>query len=266
MDNRASGLKGLFFMFYASYWLPKILGVADVLIASSLDYIAASDAAKLYEDQTEKWIGLPFGVDIERFQPQVKPADLFLTYNLDPQKPTLVFVGGMDSAHYFKGVDVLLKALLLAKKNGSEFHAVLVGDGELREKYELTAQGYGLDAVRFVGYVDADDLPRYYAMADVCVLPSTTRGEAFGMVLLEAMASGVPVIASDLPGVRTVAADGGITVAPGNYTELAAALIEYFSTNKSDMSRQVRTIVEEKYSWNAHAATLEEVYNKLYKN
>jgi glycosyltransferase involved in cell wall biosynthesis len=73
----------------------------------------------------------------------------------------------------------------------------------LRPSFERMARQTGLgQIVHFVGRVPDDLLPKYYALGDVLVLPSTTAGEAFGMVILEAMATGVPVVASDLPGVR----------------------------------------------------------------
>ena len=216
MDSRAPGWKGLVFKWYNMFWMPKILRSADLIIGSSKDYIEASDANKLKQEAPEKWKTLPFGVDIERFVPREKSAELFEELNLDMSIPTLIFVGGMDKAHYFKGVGVLLKALQKITEEGISIQAILVGDGDLRESYEKRAITYGLvDVVRFTGKVDDETLPHVYNAADLFVLPSTTRGEAFGMVLLEAMASGVPVIASDLPGVRSVASDGGVVFSGG---------------------------------------------------
>jgi glycosyltransferase involved in cell wall biosynthesis len=268
MDTRAPSWKGLIFKYYNSYWMPKILGVADKLIASSLDYIESSQASGLYQTNKDKWIGLPFGVDIDRFKPRTKPESLFNRYNLDPEVSTLLFVGGMDAAHYFKGVPILLKALFLLKKQGVDVQAIFVGDGELQEDFRLQASGLGIDGrTMFVGYATDEELPQYYNMADLLVLPSTTMGEAFGMVLLEAMASGVPVVASDLPGVRTVAYDGGITFEPGNSEHLAEAIMGFFakSENITDWSKRVRGIVEEKYSWDKIVGDLEGVYKGLLK-
>lgn len=263
MDNRAKGWKGLFFAYYAKYWLPKILTVGDVLHASSFDFILESDARILYEKHKEKWIELPFGVDTNRFQPREKPFDLFAEHALDPDIPTVVFVGGMDPSHYFKGIPVLLEALLRIKKAGAIVQAVLVGDGSLRPAFELRAQSYGLaDRVRFIGRASAESLPAYYAMGDICVLPSTTCGEAFGMVLLEAMASGVPVIASDLAGVRTVAEKGGMIVDPNNGHMLADAILAYFHTNtdQHEWKRRAREAAEQYYGWDGIIDSLEAVY------
>jgi glycosyltransferase involved in cell wall biosynthesis len=266
MDTRGPGWKGLAFKLYAKYWMPKILGVADKLIVSSFDYIEASDASVLFRANKNKWVELPFGVDIERFQPREPLLELFKRHNLIPDLPTVLFVGGMDAAHYFKGIDVLIRSLAILNNNDRHVQAVLVGDGELRSTYEQRVHAYGLKSVvKFAGKVDDDELPLYYNMGDLCVLPSTSRNEAFGMVLLESMASGVPVIASDLPGVRSVAKEGGLVFEPGNERELAQNISGYFSPDNNIMEwrENVRMIAEEKYSWREIVTKLERIYDEL---
>lgn len=266
MDNRAKGWKGLIFSYYAKYWLPKILGVADRLIASSFDFIEESDASALYRAHPEKWVELPFGVDTRRFVPREKPQELFTEYELDSAIPTIVFVGGMDQSHYFKGIPVLLEALLHMKKMDLQVQAIFVGDGSLRSEFELRAGAYGLtEYVRFVGRISDDSLPYHYNMGDLFVLPSTTRGEAFGMVLLEAMASGVPVIASDLAGVRTVAEKGGMVVDPNDPAMLAEAITAFFSseTNRKEWQEKAREAAETYYGWGGIIKELESIYKNI---
>ncbi|MBI2436512.1 MAG: glycosyltransferase family 4 protein [Candidatus Magasanikbacteria bacterium] len=268
MDTRGSGWKGLIFKLYAKYWMPKILGVADKIIVSSFDYASVSDAGHLFQTHKEKWIELPFGVDIERFVPASNPDEVIYPSGLDPYVPILLFVGGMDVAHYFKGIPVLLDALRILKENNTPVQGVFVGDGEMREGFEMRARSYGLSKlVTFAGHVSDEDLPMYYRMADLCVLPSINQGEAFGMVLLEAMASGTPVIASDLPGVRTVAIDGGMVFEPGNVNALAQTIAGYFDpeTEIDAWREKVRKVAEEKYSWESIVRSLEQVYLDLIK-
>jgi len=266
MDTRAKGVKGLFFKLYAEWFMPSILIAADLLIASSFDYLQSSDARDIYATHKEKWIEIPFGVDTKRFQPREKPIFLFDRYGLDPELPTVIFVGGMDRAHYFKGIPVLLEGLALCKRQNMPLQAVLVGEGDVRQEYELIARTLGLlESVRFVGKVSYDELSLHYAMGDVCVLPSTTVGEAFGMVLLEAMSSGIPVLASDLPGVRKIALEAGEVCTPGSALDLAEVLSNFFSTSvdKIDASRKARQVVEEKYDWETVIVALEKAYQKL---
>ncbi|HBB37607.1 MAG: Glycosyltransferase (Modular protein) [Candidatus Magasanikbacteria bacterium GW2011_GWD2_43_18] len=269
MDSRAPGWKGLFFKYYNAFWMPRILGSADLLIGSSFDYLKASDALPLFQTSREKWRELPFGVDVDRFQPREKPMDLFQDAGFDPSLPTLLFVGGMDQAHYFKGVDVLLKALLRLKKNDYSVQAFFVGDGDLRARYEAQAKGYGLqESVKFLGYVEDALLPIVYNAADLFVLPSTTRGEAFGMVLLEALASGVPVVASDLAGVRSVAEDAGMVFPPGDDFALAEVIAGYIfdPQNKEDFSHIARQVALDVYAWPRIIDQLEAWYAELVKN
>ncbi|MEK7644121.1 MAG: glycosyltransferase family 4 protein [Patescibacteria group bacterium] len=269
MDSRSTGWKGLILKYYAEYWMPRILGSADALIASSFDYMAASDAAGFFNATEGKWHELPFGVDAERFAPRPKPEKLAAAIGLDPRRPTILFVGGMDSAHHFKGIPILLQALANLKKNGLSVQTVFVGEGNLRAGFVERTKNFGLqDQVFFAGGVSDADLPGFYNLADLFVLPSTTKSEAFGMVLLEAMASGVPVVGSDLPGVRAVAAEGGLTARPGDPYDLAECIMGYFAkgNNRDEWTKKVRTIVEEKYSWEKIIAKLDNIYGAVAGN
>ncbi|MBD3311275.1 MAG: glycosyltransferase [Candidatus Magasanikbacteria bacterium] len=267
MDTRAPGWKGLIFKMYAKFWMPKILEVADKIIVSSFDYANACDASEIYKENKEKWTELPFGIDTNRFQARNKPEALLKRYGLNPDIPTILFVGAMDRAHYFKGIPDLLKALTITKQKDFNFQCIFIGDGELKNNYEMKARGLGLSKeVRFIGFVTDEELPYHYNLADLFVLPSTSANEAFGMVLLEAMASSVPVIASDLPGVRQVAQDGGITVPYKKPLLLSDEIIIFLNYSVQEMKefkRNVRIITEKKYAWPQIAINLEKIYNSL---
>lgn len=268
MDTRATGWLGLIFKVYSRYFLPKILNSADVIIGSSFDYIRASDAGYHLQQFPNKWVELPFGVNIERFTPGSKNKELLVQSGLSPEMPTIIFVGGMDQAHFFKGVVDLLEAIFVAKNLGTTIQAILVGDGDKRAEYELKAQGLGItDQISFVGRIENDQLPEYYRAADLLVLPSTTVGEAFGMVLLEAYASGVPVVASDLPGVRTVAARAGTVVKPHDPSALAQVLIDYFGpeVDRAAWQQTARAVAEAEFAWPHIVDRLEFIYNSLVK-
>ena len=120
--------------------------------------------------------------------------------------------------------------------------------------------------VHFVGHVDDEVLPDFYNLADVFVLPSINTSEAFGMVLLEAMASGVPVIASDLPGVRTIAKNGGGVFPVGDYEVLSERLIHvlnYSDQKKEHVGQDIQHVIKEKYSWEGVAKKHETVYMEI---
>ncbi len=266
MDTRAPGWKGALFSLYAKYLLPKILDTADCLIVSSFDFLRSSQAAFHYTAHPKQWHEIAFGVDVRQFFPREKPQKLFAEYQMNPNIPTILFVGGMDEAHYFKGIPVLLDALVRLKGSGFYAQTIFVGAGALKDSYETRAKNFGIsDRVRFVGAVSNEELPLHYNLADLFILPSTTQGEAFGMVLLEAMASGVPVIASDLPGVRTIADDGGLTFPPGDSAELMKEIIGFFSeeTDREEWKKEARRAVEEKYTWEKIVDQIGGVYREM---
>jgi len=206
-DLEARGLVGAAFRAYA----PRIgaqLRAADAILVPTLDYARASRHAR----DLARAIELPNGVDTTFFAPRQRR-----------EQASFLFVGGMDRAHHFKGVDVLLRALAKVP----DARLTLVGEGELRPGFERLARDLGLgERARFAGRVEAPDLADLYARAAAVVLPSTTRGEIFGLALAEGMASGRPGIASDLPGVRTVVdhEKNGLLVPPGDADALARAM------------------------------------------
>lgn len=267
MDPRGSGWKGLLFQMYAKYYMPRVLRSADLLVSASFDYLLQSGAEKIYKENKEKWIEIPFGVDIHRFFPGEKESALLDELGLQRDIPTVLFVGGMDRAHYFKGIPVLLRALSLLKKKRVPFQAIFVGDGDMKGEYERVCGALFLKTwVRFVGKVSAEQLPSYYRLADLFVLPSIDISEAFGMVLLESFASGVPVVASDLPGVRSIANQGGVVVPAAHELELASAIADYFQENittKGLWARRVRELAEDKFSWEHIAGRFQQEYEKL---
>jgi len=206
MDPIAAGIKGIIFNWYARKHTPQILAAADIVVVSSMDYALANSNKDFFEKNKSKCVEIPFAVDTKRFYPQPKDEQLLLSNNINPNMPTVLFVGGMDAAHAFKDVDVLLAAFAQVQ---TPAQLILVGDGNQKKNFQDLAKKLEIkNNVFFIGSVDYDYLPKWYNTADVFVLPSRNRGEAFGLVLLEAMASGVVCIASNLPGVRTVLAQG----------------------------------------------------------
>lgn len=239
-----------------------VLRRAARLCPTSLDYLRHSAAGDLCASRSDQIIELPNGVDTYRFLPGPVDVAPRRQWAIPDEAFVLLFVGTLDRAHYFKGVPTLLRAIARTPS----VHALLVGDGDLRSSYECLATSLGVaERVRFTGSVSAAELPELYHAADALMLPSETRGEAFGMVLLEAMASGRAVIASDLPGVRAVVDDGrdGLLVPPGDPEALAAAvqrLADNSPQQRLAMGMAGRRKVESRYSWNRIADRLDSVY------
>ena len=160
---------------------------------------------------------VPNGVEVARFA-DAQPLPEFTRTG----QPTVLFVGRLERR---KGVEELVPAFVQVKARRPTLRLIVVGEGPERDRCQaLLPARLRADAV-FVGRVGSDDLPRFYASADVFAAPAV-GGESFGIVLLEAMASGVPVVASSIPGYRSVLRDGvhGRLVPPGDARALADAL------------------------------------------
>jgi phosphatidylinositol alpha-mannosyltransferase len=152
---------------------------------------------------------VPNGIDGSCFRPDLSPVPELRSEGAT----TILFVGRMEQR---KGLPILLEAYAQLRRQRAGCRLVIVGDGPMRWAYERQCEATGIPDVSFLGHVSADILPRIYASADVFCSPAT-RGESFGIVLLEAMASGVPVVASAIPGFSQVVDPGGdgLLVPPG---------------------------------------------------
>jgi phosphatidylinositol alpha-mannosyltransferase len=162
---------------------------------------------------------VPNGIDLDRFGPHVAPIP-----ELRDGKVNILFLGRLEQR---KGLGVLLRAYALVKERMPELRLVIVGPARdrARRRYEQFVEGQGLRDVVFAGFVSDEDKPRYFASADIYCAPNTGK-ESFGIVLLEAMATGLPVVASDIPGFAQVISPGreGILVRRDDALNLASAL------------------------------------------
>lgn len=265
MDVIASGLKGAFFAAHRRALMPTIMRRANRILVSSLDYAETSDIRLLLDDT--RVVELPFGVDTERFSPG-HAAHIRARHGVPMTSPVILFVGGLDRAHYFKGISVLLDALEQVKNR--DWHAVIVGEGDMRASYEAMSRVTPVsDRIHFVGKVSFQELPEYYRMSTIHVLPSTDRSEAFGIVNLEASASGIPSIVSSLYGVRTTVVDGetGLHVPPHDVQALTIALDALLEqpTVAERMGELARRRVEEEYAWPGLIDRLVGVYQEVVK-
>ena len=160
---------------------------------------------------------VPNGVDFSRFGSDVKPLP-----HLKDGKLNLLFVGRLEKR---KGLGDLLRAYLNLKERVPDMRLIVVGDGRMRGGYERYIESQKIPDIEMVGYVSPEELPRYHASADIFVAPNTGK-ESFGIVLLEAMAAGLPVVATDIPGFSQVVSPGeqGILVRRDDPVSLSSAI------------------------------------------
>lgn len=266
MDVVGTGLASKFFKWHQEHVTPKILDRADKIIVTSYDYARHSNLKDRLEAEPEKFVEVPIGVNELLFKPRYKDKDIIQKYDLY-NKQVVLFVGGLDKAHYFKGINVLIQAV--KKLNArDDFRVIIIGEGDLKQSYRSLVDSLGLSRkIIFAGFVPDDLLPKFYSVADMLVLPSTDKSEAFGIVSLEAMASGVPVIASDLPGVRSVVdkKKTGLLVKPGSVDNLAD-MMEYLLKNPKialEFGKAGREKILAKYTWNKITDSLDNLIKSI---
>jgi glycosyltransferase involved in cell wall biosynthesis len=264
MDVEGLNLPGKLLKMPSDLIFNSLFKRAEIITGASLDYIKHSKLKGIYHRYPSKFREIPFGVDTTKFFPKEKSSR---------NEIIILFVGGLDKAHYFKGVENLIEAARILKKEnaGPSWRIHIVGEGELKEYYRGKAQKAGVkEYIKFKGGVNQQQLKKEYQESDIFVLPSINKGEAFGMVLLEAMACQTPVIASDLPGVRSVFRNGeqGYTVKPNNPPDLAGKIKFLMNSPKKrqEMGDNALKLVKEKYELEKVREKLKEMVEVIRKN
>lgn len=170
---------------------------------------------------------LPGTFDPEQFRPRERSSALMARLGLEPGQPVLLTVARLAGRERYKGYDLVLEALPAIRGRIPELHYVLVGEGYDRARIEARIRALGLDGcVTLVGSVPDVDLPDYYGLCTAFAMPG--KREGLGIVYLEAMACGKPVIAGDRDGARDALLDGelGVLVDPDDVAGFADAAVE----------------------------------------
>lgn len=197
---------------------------------------------------------IPNGVDTERFRPGLTPI-----HHLRDGCVNILFVGRLEKR---KGLRDLLQAYRYLHERVPRTRLVIVGDGPLRGMVESFVSSRRLENVVMAGYVPDQVLPRFHASADVFCAPATGR-ESFGIVLLEAMAVGLPVVATEIPGYLSVVEAGvdSLTVRPKSPVELGAALTVIARDKLLRRRLGVAGLAKaQRYGWRTVTAQIIEVY------
>jgi len=256
-------LKMLISELYSTFMGNFSLSFADRIITTTHQYIQAFRTLRRLQN---KITVIPNGVDIQKFSPN--PAHTLKNdLNLMRNK-IILFVGLLRPSHKYKGLDYLLEAMKLVKKQIPNAKLLIVGGGKLQSFYEVFCDKLGLaDSVSFIGAVPHSLIESYYNLADLFVLPSINQEEGFGIVILEAMACGKPVIVTSIAGVSEIISHEkvGYIVPPKNHEALARAIIQILSddTLADSMGRNARTFTEKKCTWKEIAKQTLLVYKEL---
>jgi len=162
------------------------------------------------------------GVDMKVYNPSnskhKKAIEIKRKYN---NKKIIFFVGSMGVYKKCKGIDYLIKSAVHLKKSLKNFIIVIGGKGKLREHYmEMTKKLKVNDVVDLIGYIKEVDMPYYYAASYITVLPSISKWEGFGIILMESLASKKPVVGSTIGGIPFAVGKGGLLFNPKDETDL----------------------------------------------
>jgi len=220
--------------------------------------IAVSDPARRTVSRyfPDSYEIVPNGIELDRFD-----APLPLPVGLPAPGPMVLTVGRLEPR---KGVQHLLRAMVLVRARVPGAHLVVVGDGPDRAALERAARDASVP-VHFVGRVPDATLPAYYQAADIVCAPAL-GGESFGIVLLEAMACGKPLVASAIEGYTALTGDSGLVafVPPGESNGIASALIALLEDRerRASIGRASRRFADA-YDWRRIARRLEAIYERV---
>jgi glycosyltransferase involved in cell wall biosynthesis len=222
----------------------QALRAADMLLAIS--ECTRLRMAKEIGVVPSKILLFPCTFDSQKFSPAPKSRFLLKRYGLQADQPVILTIARLASAERYKGYDQVLKALVRVRENFPTVRYILGGRGPDRSRVMKLISELGLaDNVILAGYIPNEELNAHYNLCDIFAMPS--KGEGFGIVFLEALACGKPVIAGNKDGSVDALLNGrlGVLVDPDNVDEIAEAMIRVLEDQRSDVSGQ-RSKDEEK--------------------
>jgi glycosyltransferase involved in cell wall biosynthesis len=274
MDAVGEGLSKLAFNLQRFFLQNKIFKKVDAIFVLSDDYAQNSSVAKIYQKKPTKCFSLPYGVDTEKFKKLKSEKNIENRSNLGLKSDDFVVftAQALDKQHFFKGIDVLLKsAQILLQNEKIDLKIIIAGDGNLKKSYQEKAEKFGISKnVIFLGNIKNENLPEYYSLADISVVPSTVRTESFSLTTVESMACEIPVIVSDWPGIRATIEneETGLICQPKSSLDLASK-IKYLYKNRDLlqlMSVAARKRAVEKYDLKNIAEKAKKYYKTILKN
>ena len=263
-----SGARGTLFTAYEHTVAPALIRAADRVCVLSVDHAdSVPYLRRARRREPAKLVEMPNGVDTEAFAPGGDAAGIRERLGIPVDAVVAAFVATLDRAHHFKRLDVAIDALARVGGLGEEVHLVVAGGGELLEGFRSRARAAGAgDRVHFLGAVPHPELPDVLRAADLFLL-TTEPPESFGIVLIEAMACGLPTIATEYPGVRAVVDEGetGLLVPQGDPEAVAGAIRELLGAGvegRRRMGSQGREKAVREWGWEALLDRMDVAYEE----
>jgi glycosyltransferase involved in cell wall biosynthesis len=230
----------------------KIITVSN----ASKDYVLSLGA------KPSKITVLHNGVDLARFRPLAgKREEMRKKLGIPPNVAVSLTVRRLV---YKNGIDTLIESANIAVKKNPKIVFLVVGKGPDQNSVQARINQLGIkNNFRFAGFVSDEDLPFYYNAADFFALPSKS-GEGLPLVALEAMACGLPVIATNVGGISEILKEKfGKLVGPSQPDLLAEAVLDFSATDLASRRLELRAMMEEKFSWDKNVDSLVQIYEEL---
>jgi glycosyltransferase involved in cell wall biosynthesis len=259
------GYRRPLFYLYNLLITPFLLRLARRIVVVSHDHAAGSHfGPTIFRQRARALTEIANGVDVDHFHPQRNGEPVRAQLGVQREECVVLFVSSLDRAHIIKGLYPLIDAV--AQSADLPLRLVVVGDGEDRAAYEQYAAQRGLAGrASFVGRVDHQTMPAYYAAADLVAIPA--RAESFGLALAEGMASGKPVIGSNSAGARALIHHGtmGYLVNSGDHEALVGALHRLAADPalRQSMGARGREHIVAHYSWARAGERLLALYREV---
>lgn len=242
------------------YITENLLDSADIIISPSINNIKNSKYLSKYE---EKVTIIPNGININEFNINISKKEVRKKLGLSNDNNIILFLGHL-SPH--KGPEILLESLPLILKEIPQTEIIFIGKGILKEKLQNKAKKLQIEKkIKFLGEIwDNSTKSLYFRASDVFVLPSLS--ESFGIVNLEAMAFGIPIVASNVGGVPDLIQNdvNGYLFPPNDIKRLSELLI-YTLKNKNKVEKMAKRNISKvkDYSWEKIAKKTELIYEEL---
>lgn len=249
---------------YNKLFIHRVLNSADVIIATTKSYAEKSPFLMGYMD---KIVVIPNGINIDDVSTPLNRQESREKLGLPTDQQIILFFGSLVE---YKGPDVLLKAFKLVKKEFSSVKLIFAGRGHMISQLKTMTKQMDLEEdVIFTGFVEDGNKPVYYKSADIFCLPSTTMAESFGIVNLEAMAAGIPIVSSNLGGIPDVVKHGenGLLAKPYDVKMVAENLIKLLKDDemRKEMGENGLKMIKN-YSWDKITIETEKLYKKTLEN
>jgi len=247
---------------YKAYQEDVLRGIHGAEVIVALTEEERAQAIDAYGVDSQKIIVIKSGTDTDMFKPlEIDKEHLLRSYSIEAVDRPVVFFGGRLTAQ--KGVDTLLRAASIYSQTDKKPITLIAGDGDLRQQLEELTRQLELDSVYFLGNQNHEQMVKLFNISDVATMPSMF--EAFGLVALEALACGTPVIAGDTGGfTQIVNNEVGYLLKPDDYKTLAEKVIDFIRDGfKEKVRDKAVAYIRQNFSWDRTVENIEKLYEQI---